>query len=199
MEVAVPSQRFIAFWSYTHFDDEHDGQWLTNLRSALAAEVRALSGKKVEVFQDVEGIEWGEKWRDKLHTSAGAAVFLIPVITPSYFRSNASRSELEQFLEQEKSSEFRELILPVYYITCPELQDTFVKSTDWLAGKLEEHQYIDIRSFRHRTLDSYDALQMVKGLATGLTRRDERAHNTPISACKSASSGANDRHLARSI
>jgi hypothetical protein len=51
--------RYVAFWSYTRFDDEHDGQWLTDLRIALEKEVQALSGFKVAIFQDVDGILWG--------------------------------------------------------------------------------------------------------------------------------------------
>ena len=52
-------RRYGAFWSYTRFDNENDGLWLTELRKALVAELRASFGKQIEVFQDIDGIAWG--------------------------------------------------------------------------------------------------------------------------------------------
>ncbi|MFZ1158729.1 MAG: hypothetical protein WAO10_13180, partial [Candidatus Sulfotelmatobacter sp.] len=80
-------QRYIAFWSYTRFDDRNDGKWLTGLKEALTAEVQALRGVSVEIFQDVEGIGWGEPWMSKIKLAEDDALFLIPIITPSYFNS----------------------------------------------------------------------------------------------------------------
>ncbi|MGO9402996.1 MAG: toll/interleukin-1 receptor domain-containing protein [Terriglobales bacterium] len=161
-------RRHIAFWSYIRFDDKHDEQWLSGLKQALEAEIQALSGIRVEIFQDVEGIAWGEQWKSKIRTSEDDAVFLIPIITPSYFKSDACRSELEQFVEREKTMGFGGLILPLYYITCSELEDKFAKGADWLAQLVADHNYRDIRSLRHRKLDSYEARQEVKSLAAEL-------------------------------
>jgi hypothetical protein len=167
----LTNRRYVAFWSYTRFDDEHDGQWLTGLRAALQAEVQALSGVSVEIFQDIEGIAWGEQWNAKIKSSADDAVFLIPVITPSYFQSEACRSELEQFIEREQSTGFGELILPVYYIDCPQLENKFKKGADRLARVVASHNYEDLRSYRHRGLDSYEARQAIQKLAKGLIKR----------------------------
>jgi hypothetical protein len=164
-------RRYIAFWSYARFDNTHDGLWLSDLKNALQAEIQALSGVSVEIFQDVEGIVWGERWQNKIQTSEDDAAFLIPIVTPSYFKSGACRSELEQFVERENSTGFRELILPLYYIECPQLEDKFIQGTDRLARIVAEHNYEDIRSYRHRNLGSYEALQKVKILATGLIDR----------------------------
>jgi hypothetical protein len=164
-------RRYVAFWSYTRFDDTHDGNWLTGLKEALQAEVQALSGMSVEIFRDVDGIAWGERWKEKIKTSADDAVFLIPILTPSYFQSEACRSELDQFVEREKSMSFDGLILPVYYIECSQLEDGFIKGTDRLARVAAEHNFEDLRLYRHRDLDSYDARQMIKKLAKGLIGR----------------------------
>lgn len=164
-------RRYIAFWSYTRFDDTNDGQWLTALRKALQAEVQALWGVNVEIFQDVDGIAWGERWEARIKSSADDAVFLIPIITPNYFQSEACRSELERFVEREKSMGFNELILPLYYIECSELKEEFMRGTDRLARVVADHHYRDIRSFRHQSLVSYEGRQEVKNLAMGLIER----------------------------
>jgi hypothetical protein len=60
---------------------------------------------------------------------------------------------------------FRESILPIYYIDTPQLQDDFQKRTDYLAQKVAEHNYEDIRELRHRSIDSYEARQKINKLA----------------------------------
>jgi hypothetical protein len=77
-------RRYDAFWSYTRFDDENDEGWLTALREALIFEVQALFDKQIEIFQDIDGIAWGERWKSKLVSSSDDTVFLIPIITPTY-------------------------------------------------------------------------------------------------------------------
>ena len=44
-------RKYVAFWSYTRFDDKNDDGWLTALREALMTEVQALLGKRVEILQ----------------------------------------------------------------------------------------------------------------------------------------------------
>jgi hypothetical protein len=82
--LGLAGRRYGAFWSYTRFDDKNDELWLTALREALVAEVRASSGKEIEIFQDKDGIAWGEGWKEKLRSSSDDAVFLIPIITPMF-------------------------------------------------------------------------------------------------------------------
>jgi hypothetical protein len=171
-EVIVPiGRRYAAFWSYTRFDDEHDEGWLTALREALISEVQALSGQHVEIFQDMDGIVWGERWKQKLASSSDDAVFLIPIITPSYFESEPCRQELMQFVDRENKTGFKEFILPIYYIETPQLEDKFKKATDLLAQTVADHNYEDIRDLRHRSIASYEAKQKIKKLATALFER----------------------------
>jgi len=138
-------QRYIAFWSYTRFDDGHDRKWLTGLKDAIENEARALSGVSVEIFQDIEGIVWGERWETKVKLAEDDALFLIPIVTPSYFNSESCREELEQFVEREKKIGFYSLILPLYYIECSQVKDKFKRGADSLAKIVAAHQYKDIR------------------------------------------------------
>ena len=164
-------RKYGAFWSYTRFDDKNDDGWLTALREALMSEVQALSGKQVEIFQDMDGMTWGEQWKQKLVSSSDDAVFLIPIVTPKYFASEDCRKELEQFVKRENDTGFKKLILPIYYITTPQLQDQFEKASDLLAQTVADHNYEDIRELRHLTITSYEAKQKITKLATALCER----------------------------
>jgi hypothetical protein len=164
-------KQYVAFWSYSRVDDQNDRKWLTELKCALEGESRALSGKVVEIFQDVSSIAWGEQWSDKLKACSEQSRFLIPIITPNYFKSDACRSELEMFLKREDAACIHQLILPLYYITCPEMENVFRKEADWLAKRLSRHNYQDIRDNRHKDLDSDGGRQMVRELATALLAR----------------------------
>jgi hypothetical protein len=167
----VTARRYAAFWSYARFDDKHDGLWLTELRKALVAEVQALFDKQIEIFSDIDGISWGEEWKQKLISSSDAAMFLIPIITPSYFGSEPCRQELKQFIDRESTTGFKEFILPLYYIDTPQLHDELQRAADLHAQTVAEHNYIDIRELRHRSITSYEAKQKIKELATALVQR----------------------------
>ncbi len=164
-------QRYIAFWSYTRFDDRNDGKWLTGLKEALTAEVQALRGVSVEIFQDVEGIGWGEPWMSKIKLAEDDALFLIPIITPSYFNSEPCREELQQFVEREKKVGFDGLILPLYYIECSQLKDKFKRGADSLAKIVAAHNYKDIREYRRKNLESDEVRQIINELAAELIER----------------------------
>jgi hypothetical protein len=165
--------KYGAFWSYTRFDDENDGLWITALRKALVAEVRASFGKQVEIFQDIEGIGWGERWKAKLESSSDDAVFLIPIITPSYFASEPCRQELKQFVDRENAAGFKEFILPIHYIDSLQLQDGYKKGTDLLAQTVADHNYVDIRGLRHRDIASFEVKKKIEKLAGALVGRLE--------------------------
>lgn len=175
-------RRYVAFWSYTRFDDENDDGWLTALREALVSEVRALFGEQVEIFQDVDGVTWGEQWKQRLVNSSDDAVFLIPIVTPSYFASESCRKELEQFVKREDDTSFKELILPIYYIATPQLQDQFKKASDLLAQTVADHNYEDIRELRHRSIASYEAKTKIEELATALFERLRRYARKQLSS-----------------
>jgi hypothetical protein len=180
--IVTIGRKYAAFWSYTRVDDETDDGWLTALREALISEVQVLFGKQVEIFQDLNGIEWGEQWEQKLVSSSDDAVFLIPIVTPSYFASSGCRKELEQFVKRENETGFKELILPIYYIETPELQDPLEKACDLLAQTVADHNYEDIRELRHRSINSYEAKQKIKKLAAALFERLKRYARKQLSA-----------------
>ena len=86
-----------AFLSYTRFDDRHDGGAISEFRRRLADSVRAVTGEAFEIFQDMDGIGLGQHWPGKLDEMLKETRFFIPILTPSFFRSQACRESSISF------------------------------------------------------------------------------------------------------
>ncbi|MEA3323915.1 MAG: right-handed parallel beta-helix repeat-containing protein [Euryarchaeota archaeon] len=138
-----------AFMSYARSDDDRSRR-LTQFREDLSAEVQRQIGEEFSIFQDREDIRWGQNWKKRIEESIDEVTFLIPIITPSFFRSMYCRDELQQFIEHEKKLERNDLILPVYYVSCD--ADTWVG--DNLAQVIAEHACADWRKLRSKSVDS---------------------------------------------
>lgn len=109
-------QNPIAFMSYVRQDDRHENGQLTQFRERLSGEVQIQTGEAFDIFQDRNDISWGQQWKQRINESLEMAIFLIPVITPAFFKSPACREELENFLQREKKLGRADLILPVHYV-----------------------------------------------------------------------------------
>jgi TIR domain len=150
-----------AFLSYTRFDDQHEGGAISEFRKRLASAVRAVTGEPFEIFQDVDGIGLGERWRGKLDEMLDEARFFIPIVTPSYFKSKACREELEKFLRAEAERGRTDLVLPIYYIESDVLEDDGLRAGDPLAKVIHERQRQDWRDLR---FDPFNAGPVRRGL-----------------------------------
>jgi formylglycine-generating enzyme required for sulfatase activity len=168
-----------AFLSYTRFDDQNDGGAISEFRMRLANEVRAVTGKPFEIFQDIDGIGLGEKWSGKLDQILDQARFFIPIITPNYFTSEACRDEIEKFLRAEADRGRSDLVLPIYYIECDVLEDRDLRSADPLATAIHERQRQDWRHLRFETFADRDVRRALEGLARQITRARHRAVPQP--------------------
>ena len=142
-----------AFMSYARSDDDRFRR-LTQFREDLSAEVQRQIGEEFLIFQDREDILWGQNGEAQIKESLDEVTFLIPIITPSFFNSQPCRRELQRFLEREKKLGRKDLILPVYYIDCPLLNDEETRVRDELAQAIFAHQYVDWRELRHEPFTS---------------------------------------------
>lgn len=140
-----------AFLSYVHEDDK-DGR-ITALRERLCDEVQMQVGTEFPIFQDRKDILWGDNWRARIEGSLDEVTFLIPVITPRFFNSRHCRAELQRFLEREKQLGRNDLILPIYFVDTPHLNDEEERAADDLAEVIASRQYADWRELRleHQT------------------------------------------------
>ena len=143
-----------AFMSYARFDDQHDDGQLTQFRERLSAEVRVQTGEQFPIFQDRNDISWGQNWQKRIDQTLDAVTLLLVIITPGFFRSFACRAEVERFLARERELGRDDLILPVYYVSTPELEDPARRDADELARVLASRQYADWRELRFEPFNS---------------------------------------------
>src|SRR5215211_1349059 len=104
------TQTLAALMSYAHSDDTD--RHLTTFRERLSQEVQVQTGLEFPIFQDIKDIHWGQTWQQRINNSLDEITFLIPIITPSFFKSDACRAELKRFVEREKRLGRNDLILP---------------------------------------------------------------------------------------
>jgi formylglycine-generating enzyme required for sulfatase activity len=163
-----------AFLSYTRLDDEaHDGA-ITALRQRLELRVRAVTGDRgFTIFQDVDAIKFGQHWPSRLDEALAGARFLIPVLSPLFFRSEPCRDELGKFLELERRAGRRDLILPVYLVTAPVLERPALRATDALAQAIHERQWRDWRPYADLPVDHADYRRAISELARAVAAAAE--------------------------
>lgn len=164
-----------AFLSYTRIDDEFFGGAITALRGALELGVRVVTGDRTfEIFQDIDGIELGEQWQTRLREALSEASFLIPIITPLFFSSDACRNELTRFIDHEKASGRDDLILPIYFVTTPLLEKTDQLNTDALALEISKRQHRDWRSQADLPINDPTVRREIRNLSEQIARAINR-------------------------
>ena len=156
-----------AFLSYVHRDDEHDGGQIRRLRDVLQGEVRMQLGEAdFDIFLDRDDIAWGQNWRRRIEASLGTVTLLIPIVTPAFFASDECRRELELFLERERELGREDLILPIYYVSAPQLDVPERRERDPLARELADRQHADWRELRFEPFTSPVVRQRLAQLAS---------------------------------
>lgn len=115
IESALPSS--LAFLSYCRFDDKASQGGISAFRADLSDEVKVQTGLEFPIFQDNSDIHWGENWKARIDGALMSATFLLPILTPGFFRSEYCLYELEKFLEYEEGCGRKDLVLPVIYVS----------------------------------------------------------------------------------
>jgi F-box protein 11 len=164
----------VAFMSYVRLDDQHENGRLSQFRERLSGEVRMQTGEEFEIFQDRNDIRWGQQWKRRIEESLDAVTFLIPVITPPFFRSPACRGELERFIKHEEKLGRNDLILPVYYVECPILSDEIKRKIDPLATAIAARQFADWRELRFEPFTTPDVGKRFCTIARQIVEAMER-------------------------
>jgi hypothetical protein len=142
-----------AFMSYAHIDDRH--QRLSQFRKELSGEVQVYLGREFAIFQDWNDIGWGQNWNARIQQSLEQeAIFLIAILSPSFFNSARCQAELRAFLDKETNLGRDDLVLPVYYVDYPLLHDEKALADNDLARIIATRQFADWRGLRSRYFSS---------------------------------------------
>lgn len=165
-----------AFLSYTRFDDRKGK--ITEFCQELSYAVEEVSGHPFEIFQDVDdekGIGLGQKWKNVLDEMLDQARFFIPTLTPKFFNSGPCRDELTKFLELERKTGRQDLVLPIYWINCPVLEEGHLKAKDELAQAIDERHRWDWRKLRHRAFSDAEVAEQLDALGSQIERARRNA------------------------
>lgn len=150
----IPAIKPAALMSYTRFDDDQTGRYLSELGAWISREVEAYTGLPFPIFRDTQDIAWGQHWEQRISDSLDAVTFLIPILTPGFFKSQWCREELERFLQREAQLGRNDLILPVYFIHIPALEKLDLRERDPLMQTIAARQRTDWRDLRFESFDS---------------------------------------------
>src|SRR5262245_52696207 len=154
-----------AFFSYVRQVDDHDGGRLSRLRERLQGEIRVQTGLKVEIFQDIRELNWGDHWQERLRDAAAGSLFLIPVVTPGYFLSESCRKEYEAFRALETQRHIEGVILPIYYVETDELSDPAWQEGNPWVQEIAKLQWVDWRTLRLEPWESPEPNRRVEQMA----------------------------------
>jgi TIR domain-containing protein len=154
----------VAFLSYAHLDNTGSSKELSLFHDLLQNELRIQTGLRVHIFFDKKSIGWGKRWASFIDRSLEGAAFLIPILTPAFFRSQSCEDEYLKFASCEREIGRNDLILPIYYVTCREL--TKPNRADPLANDISSRQYRDWRHLRHKPRESTEVMLEFSELAS---------------------------------
>ena len=170
----------IAFLSYDDLDDHHDGGRMRLFRERLVREVSMHSRQELTILQDRNDSLWVQTWKDRVEDRLDDVTFLIAILSPRFFVNPDCRSELRRFFDREQELKRDDLVLPVYYVKCPLLEDPAKWKRDDLAEKLKEHAPpIDWRELRFETFTSPLVGQKLEELAIQIGNSLDRPQEVP--------------------
>ena len=118
-EIPEPSpdldERYTGFLCYVRNDDRNDDYRITHLREQLEQEFALRTGSSLDIFQDKRDLYAGDHWRHSVDRALRDSRLLIAVVTPSFFKSDQCRREIEKFRSLHPSRESGRII-PLVYI-----------------------------------------------------------------------------------
>jgi hypothetical protein len=160
------------FWSYVRKDNQGDDGRMLALADDLRAQYRLQTAEELELFVDHESIQWGQAWEERIVDAIAGTTFFIPVVTPSYFRSNACRQELLRFIREAERLGLEQLLLTIYWVLVPDLEVADVSEAEDEAiravGKYQRQDFREVR-FEDRSSSAYR--KSVSALASEIAER----------------------------
>ena len=150
------------------------------------------TGRPFSIFQDRNDISWGQHWEDQIKRSLAEVVFLIPVLTPSFFQSPACRNEFDTFWLKERTLGVNRLILPLYYVTCDQLGPEYAVDSDEIVDVLRSRNWTDWRQFRFRPHSDEEVAAALAGMAAMIKSSMKELDAIQLAANKSGAASRDE-------
>lgn len=173
--LALWQGKAVGFWSYVQEDDIGDQGRILALADDLRGQYRLLTGEPLHLFIDRESIDWGEAWKERIDTAIAGTTFFIPILTPSYFRSPECRRELLKFAREAERLGLTELLMSIYWVQVPQLEDAPEASQDEAIRLVAKYNWEPLRDQRLEDRDSSIYRKAVSRLAERLADRAHQA------------------------
>ncbi len=165
-----------AFLSYTRRDDEYFRGAITAMHKLIEDTVHVLHGSAaLEIVQDRDDFNTGEKWHGRIHKEIDEADLFIPILTPSFFTSRYCREELTRFLEREKQVCRDDLIIPIYFVETPLLDRPELEAADPLAKEIATRVRFDWREHSDRKSNHVSVRRAARDLGKRILAALERS------------------------
>ena len=162
--------RPVVYISYAYPDNKD--LFINQLADRLGQELQVQFGEPIDAIWDTDRLRPDAAWSNKAERWIESASFLIPIVSPSYFRSDACLREFEAFLKKEQRAGHT-LIFPVRFVVTGGSEDLVAQqSPAWVQG-LMSHKLFDLRQHRF-SLDTKDALRVISFLAGSIRDAHER-------------------------
>jgi hypothetical protein len=92
------------FISYTHEDDHEDAglRWVARFEAELRSRLAKVSGQSIHTWRD-DRLSGADRFKPEIEEQLFRSAVLIPVVTPSYLRSEWCEAEREKFIERARA------------------------------------------------------------------------------------------------
>lgn len=146
------------FLSYTRKKDEFNV--VSDFQRHLVNELK-LYVPNATLFQDKNEIGAGDDFSEVITEELDAADVLLILVSNAWLLSDWGRREFELFTKKERDSGREPRVLPVLWVSTPELKNP----DDAIAKELDKIQYEDWRDLRHENWQNPNIRMQVAKLA----------------------------------
>ncbi|MCH6167046.1 toll/interleukin-1 receptor domain-containing protein [Pseudonocardia alaniniphila] len=130
-----------------------------------------MTGDRIEIFMDRDDIGWGQQWSQVINLGINKTIFMMPVVTPSYFQSSACRDELLEFSALCARRGLSDLILPVIFTG---LERISVDSDDQVVRIIADAQFEDFTEIWPYARGGEQWMLGVRRVVTELVKAERR-------------------------
>lgn len=191
-EPMSPINDATVFVSYTHKDQASAiGGDIRQFARDIQEAMETLFGRSIQLFLDVDSIQWGQQLQKRLDEGLRTSTFFIPFVTPRYLQSAACQDEFTKFSDAAQRLGSEKLLLPLIWIR-PRALDSNEATSPFLE-RLRSTLYLDANRGRTSDRESAEYAQLVEDIAQRLDEVMTERETQPISPAEPSDEASEER------